>query len=51
MVSKMKLEHFVVYDNILDEIHFGHYGIKVKVPIALTKFNHFNFPHQMALHY
>ena len=39
MVSKMKLKHFVVYENILHE-NVGQCGIKVKVTVAFAKFNH-----------
>ena len=52
MVRGINIKHVVVSEGILDEFSVGHYGIKVKVTIALAKFNHYNFPdhQQMALH-
>ena len=42
MASRMKLKH-VVYENILDEFDAGQCGMKIKVTMALAKFNHLIF--------
>ena len=43
IVVEMKLKNVVVHEYILSEFNVKHHGIKVKVIIALAKFNHITF--------
>ena len=43
MVRRMKIKTYFSTKNILDEFNVGHCGIKIKVTIALEKFNHLIF--------
>ena len=50
MVRKIKLQDTLVYENVLG-VNVGHFGIKVKVTIALAKFNHLIFQIASRWHY
>ena len=43
MASEVELKHVVVHKHILNEFNVTHCGIKIKVIIALAKFNHLTF--------